>query len=135
MKKISTIQIGDGKLPNKYWVSISNDYYYNNDNCYNWISEKTKKFKFEGKTLKVFNTYKEAKAFFDSISIGASCGKIEVKSKSIEDRFTGQLTEEVYIEREICPCCKREKNTEEIFYNEDLKFTQKKMEELGTEFI
>jgi hypothetical protein len=29
-KSISTKRIGDGKLPNKYWVSIANDYYYLN---------------------------------------------------------------------------------------------------------
>ena len=39
-KRISTAQIGDNKLPNKYWVSICEDYYITEDNCLNWISEK-----------------------------------------------------------------------------------------------
>ena len=29
MSRICTRQIGDGRTPNKYWVIISEDYYYN----------------------------------------------------------------------------------------------------------
>ena len=40
-KSISTKQIGDGKLPNKYWVSIANDFYYYNEE----VAKLGKKFK------------------------------------------------------------------------------------------
>lgn len=64
MKNISTKQIGDGNLPNKYWVSISNDYTYFNPETqgYDWISD-LKLFNVESKTIKVFTTYKNALTF------------------------------------------------------------------------
>jgi len=136
MKKISTIQIADGKLPNKYWVSIFEDYYYRNKdmNAYEWISDKTKDFKGESKTYKPFDTYREAKEFFNSLYINEIKDNITIKGKSIEDRITGQLCEEICVEEELCPCCKH-KIEEDTFYNEDTKFTEKKLIEKGLSLI
>jgi hypothetical protein len=126
------MQIGDGKLPNKYWVSIFEDYYYYNKDIhgYDWMSEKLIDFKGKGKTYKPFNTYKEAKEFFNSLYINDIKDNILIKGKTIEDRITGQLCEEIYVEEEICPCCKH-KTEKDNLYNEDLKFTKNEMSKRG----
>ena len=55
MKKISTEEIGDGRVPNKYWVSITNDYFYFNKEVggWDWISD-LNLFPITGETLAVF---------------------------------------------------------------------------------
>lgn len=129
-----TSQIGDNKLPNKYWVSVFEDYYYNEGNVYNWISNRDKDFKGNGKTLKVFKTYKEAKDYFNSISLRDTIQGIGVMGKSIEDRITGQLCEEVIVEAQTCLYCKHTRE-EDYFYTEDLDFTKKKMAQKGINFV
>ena len=132
MSKVSTICIGDGKLPNKYWVSIHNDYYYLNDGCYDWVSDREKT-RAKSKTLKVFATYKQAKDYFDSLIIGDCIDGIQIMGKNIEDRFTGQLCEEVFVESTTCKCCGHTTENDTL-YNEDLKFTKDKLREQGVEF-
>ena len=111
-------QVGDYKLPNKYWVTVHNDYYINNDGCLDWASD-TRKFKPFGKTIGVYSTYKKAREVFDGIELGD-----KIRGKSIEDRLTGQLCEEVL----------EEKKTFEPFFNEDLKFSQETMKKRGVLF-
>ena len=110
MKRISTKQIGDGKLPNKYWVSQSEDYYLRTGNQLDWAS-KEGKFKAESKTLAVFNSYVEALKYADTIYDN---------SIFIEDRLSGELLHNVKI---VCPCCGKE--DWETF--EDLTFTEEKL--------
>jgi len=116
LTKISTAQIGDGKTPNKYWVSVSSDYYLYDpkENFSDWASS-VKGIKTEGKTVKVFNTYEEAKRFTDSIELGSKLSGVEVNTVSIEDRLSGQVHERSLGANVI----------------EDLKFTKEKEKELG----
>jgi hypothetical protein len=126
-KRISTKQIGDGKAPNKYWVSISSDYYYLNDGALDWISD-NKLFKDKGETIKVFTTYKGAREFVDNdLYMGMHYDDIKVNCITIEDRFSGQLYEKT---REFDP------ESAEIseFETEDLKFSIDAMLKLGATF-
>ena len=118
-KKISTSQIGDNKLPNKYWVSICEDYYIVEDNCLNWISEKNL-FTPKSEVLGVFDNYKKAKDLAESIELSFEILGVRANVITIEDRITGQLYERVKIFNPL-----RAKITEEIF--EDLKFTEKRL--------
>jgi len=122
--KISTQQIGDGKLPNRYWVSIHNNYYINTDNCHDWASD-TRKFKCKSKTIGVYKTYKKAREAFDGIELEETIDGIKVMGKSIEDRLTGQLVEEVLTEVK----------TFEPIFNEDLQFTIDEMKKKNIKFI
>ncbi len=74
-----------------------------------------------------------AKEWFDSISLGDFIDNIEVNGKSIEDRISGYLCEEVKIEEKKCPHCQHT-TPEDIFYNEDLHFTKEFLAEKGIEF-
>jgi len=126
--KISTRQIGDGKLPNKYWVSICNDYYYNNDGCLDWISN-TKLFESKSKVIKVFTTYKNAVTFInEDLYLGMTYDDIKVNCISIEDRFTGQLYEQYRIfDAETA-------TIDDYQINENTKFTVDAMTKLGATF-
>lgn len=128
-KTISTKQIGDGQLPNKYWVSIANDYYYINDGVMDWISDKNL-FEVKGKTIKVFSTYKAAQEFInDDLYLGMTYDDIKVNCISIEDRFTGQLYEQYRVfDAESA-------TIEDYQIMEDTKFTVEAMAKLGAEFV
>lgn len=91
--KISTKQIGDGKLPNRFWLSICNDYYYNSgSNSYDWISD-LKLFTCRSKELAVYKSYEEAKKAADEIYLGQEIDNITVNSIHIEDRLSGEVYE------------------------------------------
>ena len=126
-KKVSTIQIGDGKLPNKYWVSVSEDYLYE-ESPGSWSLASDRggpDANPEGKTLAVFPTYAEARELFDSIPIGELTQGVLVRSKTIEDRITGEVAEET--SREVVRL--------EAFGTEDLSFTKAVMGEAGVDFV
>ena len=61
----STKLIGDGKLPNIYWVSIGNDYYYYNseNGSLDWVNERDNK-KGYYKMIGSYTTYKKALEVF-----------------------------------------------------------------------
>lgn len=89
--------IGDGKLPNRYWVSISNDYSYIHDGSVDWIGDIIPSFKSKGKTFpNGFDTYKLAKSFAD-FALGLRVDGITVNRINIEDRLTGELYEKTMI--------------------------------------
>lgn len=118
-KKISTSQIGDNKLPNKYWVSICEDYYIVEDSSLNWISEKNF-FKPKYKELGIFKTYTEAKELAENIILGNGSYGLIANVVTIEDRITGQLYERIKVFNPL-----RASIYEEVF--EDLKFTEKRL--------
>ena len=126
-KKVSTVQIGDGKLPNKYWVSISEDYLYESEaHCWDWASDRGgKDANPKGKTLAVFSTYAKAREFFESIPIGEDYEGVMVRSKTIEDRLSGEIAEET----------SRETTTLEADETENLEFTKKEMAKRGVKFV
>lgn len=92
VKSSARNKVGDGKTPNKYFVSVSNDYYITDpkENTLNWASE-SKSFKAEGKTIKEFDNYQDAKAFAQSFKLGDKSDGLEVNSVFIEDRLTGEV--------------------------------------------
>jgi len=119
--------VGDGKLPNRYWVSISNDYYYFDGECSNWISEKGL-YPFEGKTIRDFGTFVNAQKFIDEeLYLGMNYDGITVNSISIEDRISGEVwssIQELYTPKaDIRP-----------FTHRDTGFTEQKMKEAGVIF-
>jgi hypothetical protein len=118
-KKISTMQIGDNKLPNKYWVSICEDYYIQEDNCLNWISEKNL-FEPKSEILGVFDSYKKAKDLAESIELSFDILGVRANVVTIVDRITGQLYERIKVFDPL-----RARIYEERF--EDLKFTEKRL--------
>jgi len=109
--------IGDGKLPNRYWV-----FHYDEkltrkaDNEIEYIDKYEK---VNGGLLGEFKTYKEAmecrnnKAFYPHVTI--------------EDRITGMVYEDTVT---ICECCGKE----DYDSYEDIKFTKKHIEEAGKIF-
>ncbi len=128
--KVSTRQIGDGKLPNKYWVSVSNDYYYFNteNGAFDWIGD-LKLFKSEGKTIAKFNTYQEASEYIDEqLYLGMEYDGMTVNNISIEDRLSGEVYQQT---REFYPV---KAYVQDYQIREDLGFTKKKMAELGAQF-
>jgi hypothetical protein len=124
MRLLARKNIGDSKLPNRYWVSESNNYYLRtkekDGSIYlKPIEEENPNFKHEGKTYpKIFKTYKEALTFLDTLS---------GDNRIIEDRLSGQVFEAMKI---ICPCCGKEEW--ESF--SDIKYTKERMEKLGIKF-
>ena len=115
--KIPTVQIGDGKTPNKYWVSVSSDYYIEDkkERTLNWASDSKFAPAVKGKTLKVFRTYEEAKAYADSIELESKVQGVEANTVTVEDRLSGQVYERSVGTRPT----------------EDIKFTKDRERELG----
>ena len=115
---ISTKQIGDGKTPNKYWVSITNDYiYYNKDSeVFDWISD-LKLFDVKSDTLAQFETYEEALNYCGEFYLGEEFKGITVNTITIEDRLSGEL------------CCRQYEFSPENgmlreYSHEDTRFTK-----------
>lgn len=127
--------IGDGKTPNLYWVSLSNDYSYSHQiagfgTCIDWIGDKIKDFKSKGKTIaKPFKTYREAKDFCDKLVLGDNNGfNFIVNRINIEDRLSGELYERT---RVFHP----ETAQMEDWESESINFTKNEMERKGLKFI
>ena len=97
---ISTKQIGDGKLPNKFWVSISEDYLFFDEEskAWHWVSDVFKSFQPKGETVAVLPTYRGAREYIDSyFAMGCEYGPgITVNCITIEDRISGELYSSVY---------------------------------------
>ena len=98
--KLARKQIGDGKMPNKYWVSISSDYSYVDEGCIEYIGdiypEWEKKYSV-GELLEVFSSYKEARRHANLYFIGMSYKDYVVNRITIEDRLTGEVYNEELI--------------------------------------
>jgi hypothetical protein len=130
MRKISTKQIGDGKLPNKYWVSISEDflYYDNYQGAFTWDSDRNPEANPKCRTIRVFKTYREARAFLDSLPMGGYYDGILVNGAEIEDRITGEVANRVLRETE------RTIKDYEFTDSEDLMFTKERISKEGGRF-
>lgn len=109
-------QIGDGKLPNKYWVFQYDEKFYRiNDEMV--PTKKAKETK--NSLLGEFKTYAEA--------IEAVNNKAYLPHVVIEDRLSGMIFEQSVI---VCKCCGKE-DYETI---DDHKFTKETIEKKGLEF-
>ena len=94
-----THQIGDGKFPNKYWVSYTNDYYYYQDGVYNWASEELE-FEPDGKTVqKTYDTFTDALAkaneyiakINQDLDYSVPPKKNQINTVFVEDRLSGEV--------------------------------------------
>lgn len=120
-------EIGDGKTPNRYWITTSNDFYINKKGSNDWASEKLK-FKVTVKTSKPFLTYQEAHNEANRIietEIGETPNEKGVNSVFIEDRISGQVFEytlEAWKTKGLLKGWKVQP-----FQHEDLSFTRAKL--------
>jgi hypothetical protein len=133
--RLSTTKIGDGKLPNKYWVGIHEDYYVETEpGTLDWASG-VKDIKVDGRTVAVFKKYSDAKRFIEEESIlfvidaNASGDEKKIfgltpRGTTIEDRISGEVYH--YTLEEV--------NKLASFEREDFRFTKEKMEEKGHKF-
>jgi len=117
--------VGDNKAPNRYFVSIHDDYLYFNkeSDCWESAGERDGR-EGEGKTLAVFKTYAGARKLFESIPLGELYGGILVRGKTIEDRLSGEIADEQM----------REVVSFESSESEMLDYTKKAMKERGERF-
>lgn len=125
----ATKMAGDGKTPNKYWVTISSDYMYYNpkSEAMDWISD-LKLFEVKGKTVDRFDTFKQAMEFCDnSLYLGMDYDDIRVNSMFIEDRISGEVYNRMY---EFFPASGE---VSEVSY-QSTEFTEEKLKELGKVF-
>jgi len=126
--------VGDGKLPNLYWVSMSSQFYTNKGNARNsfdWSGEVYENFPDRFKMFGPFETFHEAKDKLHDLRL-EHC-RIEPEEPwpyyytvEIEDRFTGTLYSEGWLEH-------YPNSSWEV--QDDTKYTRKAMEELGAEFV
>lgn len=95
MEKMASLMVGDGKTPNKYFVSVHDDHLYYNEktDCWDSASERDGR-ESEGKIVGVFQTYEKARSLFESIPLGEVFRGIFVKGKRIEDRLSGEIADE-----------------------------------------
>jgi len=124
MKGISTKQIGDGKTPNKYWVSISEDYYCESEpGVMGWASDLGVVKPPKGGTIRVFSSYPAARQFIDGdLPLGEEYNGVVVNTITIEDRISGEVFRRG---KEFSPRSGRLWENE----HEDLGFTEKTLAE------
>jgi hypothetical protein len=109
--------IGDGKLPNHYWV-----FHYDEKFCRNEDGELESNNDTElqkDSLLGEFKTYKEALQCVDT--------KAYYPHITIEDRISGQVFESIVI---VCPCCGKEDY--ETF--SDINYTRDAIQKKGFSF-
>jgi len=110
-------QIGDGKLPNKYFVFHYDQKFKNVDGTIEPIGEcEETKNSFLGE----FKTYSEAVECFDN--------KAYYPHVVIEDRISGQILETMCI---VCECCHKE----DWETYRDTKFTEEYLNKKGFKFV
>jgi len=93
--------VGDGKKPNKYWVSISSDYSYQHEDddgvsCIDYIGDIIKDWekKFsKGKMIGMFSSLEKAMDYVNDLCIGEKYEGFTVNRITIEDRLCGQVYE------------------------------------------
>jgi hypothetical protein len=126
--------IGDGNLPNRYWVSYSNDFLICKDGSCDWVGDHIK-FKSKGKTIShAFKTYAEARAFAQRFidQMTDSPTRKSINRVDIEDRLSGEVYEcTIYAYPTGGMLGGYHTKIEE---REDIGFTKKKMEERGFKF-
>jgi len=111
--------VGDGNLPNVYWVSFSNYYYVENeDGDMVSIDEIDPDFKGDGGVVAVFSTFRDAMNYIDKYQ-----SDIHVM---VEDRLTGVIWESYKYERI--------ETVEHWDIIDDTAWTKKHMKEMGVEF-
>lgn len=131
-KGINTTLIGSGKLPNKYYVTNSNDYYVmKKKGQLDWASEHgmIKKFKDFPQEMRAFNTYEEALEYTRSITFPEVPTEDTLNSIFIEDHISGEVFHSYILAR---PHQHPYEYSEEE--DENIKFTKETMKEKGYVF-
>lgn len=111
-------QIGDGKLPNKYWV-------FQYDQKYQHVKDENGEY-----SLEIIGEDKETKESFlgefKTFNEALNCVDNEayLPNVIIEDRISGQVFEQMCV---VCPCCGKE----DYKSHKDIGFTK---EQLGKDF-
>jgi hypothetical protein len=109
--------IGDGKLPNRYWVfQYDEEVILNEDG--EWFSNNDTELQ-KDSFLGEFKTYKDALKCVDTVAT--------YPHRVIEDRVSGQIFESIVI---VCPCCGKKEYKE----SHETKYTKEFMEKNGVEF-
>ena len=115
--------IGDGKLPNLYFVFHYDQKFYRPDNTDMEVDElepvNEKVAERDDNFLGYYPTFKEACKCIDD--------KSYLPHKIIEDRLTGVIYEGFFI---VCPCCGKE----EWEQRTDTGYTANRLKKLGIEF-
>jgi hypothetical protein len=123
--------IGDSKLPNHYWISVSNDYYYYNNEAeaFDWISDH-KLFNTKSELIAVFDTYHEAREYInENLYLGMKYDdNFTINSIFIEDRLSGEVFSHI---RHYLP---EEGVINDDYENDDYKFTEETMTKRGAKF-
>jgi len=91
-KRIMTRFIGDGKLPNKFYVSVHEDYLFlekeKDYEYWTWLSDAID-FKPKGGVVAVFDNYPEAINY--AVNMASFNVDYQANTITIEDRITGEL--------------------------------------------
>ena len=148
VKQMASEMVGDGKLPNKYFVFENYEFYVmEKPGRMDWAGDAGFKFA-EGESEtsldkpRMFDTYAEAKDYADSVELFEP--EIDIKKKivetnqahsiTIEDRLSGELymrTKELVFKKDRMGQ-EYFNDSEETF--EDTKYTQEEMEKRGEVF-
>jgi hypothetical protein len=129
-------QVGDGELPNKYWVSKSNQFYTNKDsdesNDFNWSGEVYPHQIDMHEELGVFHRFKDALRVAEALDLSSpEVGLDDWHSVQIEDRLTGTCYAIVWYEHvDVMSGVK----TYSLETHNDTKFTKDNMREKGHTF-
>jgi hypothetical protein len=97
IKALATEIIGDGQLPNKFFVTVSPHIVITVDEFGNQDTEFIEGYTDEDTTVEVFDTYEEAEEFLSQVDLDERYG---TGSAMIEDRLTGVINE-IYLEKVI----------------------------------
>lgn len=132
MAKMERAEVGDGNLPNRYWVSIADDYYIcatDSDGamCCDWKSEQLKT-PVRAKTPRCCPTFAMALGFARSLPFGDEYKGVRILSIVIDDRISGMVWEKT---RHFFS----ETGTVHDEENDDTKFTRETMRKRGVRFV
>jgi hypothetical protein len=125
---MATKQVGDGKTPNKYWVSVASDYKIIRDGEVSNVGGAPGGTT-NSHTVRVFDTYKDATDYAKSIDFDSMVDGVVVRSIIIEDRLSGVIAERILEEREIT----RREISEDV--SEETEYTRQEMERRGQKFM
>jgi hypothetical protein len=129
-ERAASQMVGDGQLPNRYFVTAATDYYVEGAEGRDWASQHRRDVadRMESQTWGPFETYREARETFDAIDLAEPSARHRQvwTTKIIEDRLSGELAEQTMSEY-MRPRYEAE-------FHEDLKWTKKSMHEAGERF-
>lgn len=117
--------VGDDKLPNKYWVCWNNSFLEETEpGTFEWPEKQP--FPGKGSCAGPFSTFREAKEYYDNISLDDEPCADCTTNKTIEDRLSGELCNAV-VHKIMRPRYTYDDRCDTIF-------TRKEMERRGAKF-